>query len=234
MKSSSKTFQLLCLLDRYGIMTRKQILQRLSIADNNLRIALKKLEKLGFIKTYKGMTEYAHYITTKGSEYIGFLNFGYVQGDKQPNLATLKHNLLMNDAILEGIALISKETPDYSIDIITEREILAEKYVGLDRQYKGKWLRREKAVIRHKIPDFYFLVPIANEVRRIAFEVELTRKSKKALETKLKWYVDQKRNGFITQVCYMYEDMAIADHVAINAQRLNLGIQFHHLSSGNE
>lgn len=228
-KETDKTYQLLKLLDRYGIMTRVQILQRLSIAENNLRIALKKLEDLGFIKTFKGLSKYAHYITTKGSEYIGYLNFGYVQGDKQPNLATLRHNLMMNDAILESIALLRKDFPTNELTLTTEREILAEKYLTLNQQYTGKWLRREKAVVRNKIPDFYISIEVDGQIRRISYELELTRKSKKALETKLKWYVDQKRQGLITQVCYIYDDSAIADHVATNARRLNLNIQFYEI-----
>lgn len=231
MKETDKTYQLLQLLDRYGIMTRTQIIDRLSITEKNLRLALKKLEKLGFIKTFKETAKYAHYITTKGSEYIGLLNFGYVQGDKQPNLATLRHNLMMNDAIAESIQLLRKTYPDNELMIVTEREILAEKYLDLNQQYRGKWLRREKAVVRHKIPDFYLLITIDDEILRISYELELTRKSRHALETKLKWYADQKKNGWITQVCYVYDDERISDYVAINASRLNLSIQFYKMGS---
>ena len=55
---NSKTYQLLYLLDRFGIMKRKQILERLDITEKNLRISLNKLEEMKFIKTYKEQRQY--------------------------------------------------------------------------------------------------------------------------------------------------------------------------------
>lgn len=231
---NSKTYQLLFLIDRFGIMKRKQILDRLDITEKNLRISLSKLEEMKFIKTYKEQRQYSHFITTKGSEYIGRLNFGYTQTDKEPNFATLRHNLMMNDAEKEILEVLTKGNPRLNFELVTEREILANQYLGLEERYSGKNLRREKAQIRNKIPDFR--VEYEKEGHRviIAYELELTRKTKKALMRKLQWYNDQLRQGKLSSVIYIYDDKGVYEHVAISAAKLFLPKQFRFYRFGSK
>lgn len=231
---NSKTYQLLYLLDRYGIMKRKQMLERLAITEKNLRISLGKLEEMKFIKTYREQRQYSHFITTKGSEYIGRLNFGYTQNDKEPNFATLRHNLMMNDASKEILEVLQKGNPRLHFTLITEREILANQYLGLEGKYSGKILRREKAQIRNKIPDFRVEYQKNGQPVVIAYELELTRKTKKALLRKLQWYKDQLKRGSLSSVIYIYDDSGVYEHVAISAAKLFLPKQFRFYRFGSK
>ncbi|MDB1729510.1 MarR family winged helix-turn-helix transcriptional regulator [Enterococcus avium] len=231
---NSKTYQLLYLLDRFGIMKRKQILERLDITEKNLRISLNKLEEMKFIKTYKEQRQYSHFITTKGSEFIGRLNFGYTQSDKEPNFATLRHNLMMNDASKEILEVLSKGNSRLQFELVTEREILANQYLGLEERYSGKNLRREKAQIRNKIPDFRVEYEIDSQRVVLAYELELTRKTKKALVRKLQWYNDQLRHGKLSSVIYIYDDWGVYEHVALSAAKLFLPQQFRFYRFGSK
>lgn len=231
---TNKTYQLLRLLDRYGIMKRKQMLERIDISERGLRMALEKLEDTGFIKTYKEQRQFSHFITAKGSEYIGRLNFGYTLNDKTPNFATLRHNLMMNDASKEILEVLRKDNPHLQFELVTEREILADVYLGLNQRYKGKYLRREKSQVRNRIPDFRVEYQLNGQKVVIAYELELTRKTKQALIRKLHWYKDQLKSGAITSVVYMYDDYGVYEHVAISAGKLFMPREFRFYRYGSK
>lgn len=225
---SEKRKELLALIDKHGIMTRKQIEEHMDIAPINVFKGTKKLEELGYIKTYKLARGYAHYITRAGSEYIGNINFGYVKSGGEPNLATLEHNLLVNDCILQAM----KSVRDYfgeekAIEYVTEREQLADSMLKIDfsnRQAREK--QKAKMTLRNKIPDFLLRYEGKNNLVTNAYEVELSRKGNKALKGKLLWYKQEQEKKIYTNVWYMYEKEAIKNHVTTNAKALNYGVNF--------
>lgn len=222
---SEKRIALLRLLDQRGIMTREQILSTFDIAYKNLVYALKNLEELEFIATFKLARGYAHYITKKGSDYVGLINFGYVRSaSKQPNLATVEHNLLVNECIgKEKQYLIDNLGSDVPIRLITEREQLAEINLNLDLRGKTP-TRSEKMRVRNRIPDFLFQFENNGQPLTNAYEVELSRKTKTALINKLTWYKSEKEKGIYDNILYLYDNESIKSHVQTNARDVGLKV----------
>lgn len=225
---SEKRKEVLRVIDRHGILTREQLLKRVDIAYKNMVYAVKQLEELGYIATYKLARGYAHYITKKGSEYIGLINFGYVSSGGSPNLAILEHNLLVNDCILEATADIRKHLGDIRVDIVTEREQLAEIMLNIDlSRLKPEERRRNKLRERNRVPDFLLAFKNQKEQKIVsAYEVELSRKTIQRLRGKLLWYKQQLEKNVYTHIWYMYEKDAIRRHIETNAHKVNLPVQF--------
>lgn len=217
--------ELLQLLDQRGIMTREQILNTFDIAYKNLVYALKNLEELEFISTFKLARGYAHFITKKGSEYVGLINFGYVRSSsKEPNLATVEHNLLVNECIAtEKQYLIENLGDTVPMRLITEREQLAEISLNLDLRGKTP-TRSEKMRARNRIPDFLYKFENNGQSLTNAYEVELSRKTKTALINKLLWYKSQKERGIYDNILYLYKNDSIKNHVQTNARDIGLKV----------
>lgn len=223
---SEKRIELLKVIDSHGILTRKQIHGFMDIAEINLFKGIKRLEELGFIATYKLARGYAHYITKSGSEYLGMINFGYVsRGNKQPNLATVEHNLTVIDCILRESAYlqdnIGRAIP---LQVITEREQLAESYLSLDLRNSSSGSRAVRT--RSRVPDF--LLSFSNEGEQVinAYEVELSRKNKTALLSKLSWYQQEKVKGIYDNIIYLCENSSVKNHVKTNAEQIGLKVYF--------
>lgn len=229
---SEKRRELLKVIDRYGILTREQILERVDIAYKNMVYAVKQLEELEYIATYKLARGYAHYITKLGSEYIGAINFGYVKNSKkEPNLATIEHNLLVNDCILEDMAYIREQLGDIHINITTEREQLAETILNLDlRQRTPTQSKSLKMKMRNRIPDY--LLSFENQGATItnAYELELSRKTKSALRAKLLWYKDEIQRKTYTNVWYVVQQASVKNHVQTNAEQVGLRVFFREMA----
>lgn len=228
---SEKQSEILSVIDRHGVMTKKQISDRVTLTYARVVNALQKLEKLGFIRVYRVTREYCYYITKKGSEYRGLLSFGYVKNEKEPNLALLRHNLLVNDSILEDLKEAQAKLPNTEITVVTEREQLAESHLLLDSSLlPAKELRKEKLRIRNRIPDYLLKIPLSAEtILNNAYEVELSRKGSVALKRKLEWYLHNQKQGLIGHVTYVYEDEAVHRYVARVAKDVGLHIFFRKL-----
>ncbi|MGY3751177.1 replication-relaxation family protein [Vagococcus acidifermentans] len=225
---SEKRREILQTIDKYGILTREQILQRVQIAYKDMVYAVKALEELGYIATYQLGRGYVHYITRAGSEYVGSINFGYVKsGQKTPNLATIEHDLLVNDCLLEDIAYIHNQLGDIPVKIVTERDQLAEIALTLDLRQSTASKKRA----RNRVPDYLLL--FENEGNKIinAYEVELSRKNKASLKAKLLWYKDELQRKTYTNVWYVCQQESVKRHVETTAKQVGLPVFFRELSA---
>lgn len=221
---SVKRVEVLTVIDRLGILTRKQIQGYMDISDVSILKGIRRLEELGFVATYKLARGYAHYITKSGSDYLGNINFGYVKrGNKEPNLASLEHNLLVNDCILQEKRYL-KENIEGDIRLISEREQLAELNLTLDLQNRMPGQKQSRS--RNRVPDFLLRFSSRGEKVTNAYEVELTRKNKNALLSKLSWYQKEKESGVYDNIVYLYEDNSVKSHVETNAAQVGLKVFF--------
>lgn len=224
---SEKRMEILELIDKYGILTRKQIVEHSPRSIQALVDTLKKLEELGLIKTYKLARVYAHYITKQGSEFVGINNRGYTAGSKAPNLATLSHNLSVNDCVISVLREHQNKPEISNVAIISEREILSEKFQEIDSSFKSSFRRTEKLRIMNRTPDF--ILSFTNkegDIMKNAYEVELSQKNKTALTHKLQWYIDEQVAENIDNVIYLYTDERIHHRVSERASELGLTVFF--------
>jgi hypothetical protein len=224
---SEKRIELLKIIDKYGILTRKQIHEHVNIAEINLFKGIKKLQELEFIGTYKLARGYAHYITKKGSEYIGTLNFGYVKSGGSPNLAILEHNLLVNDCIFQAISNLKSRGIESEIQILTEREQLAEIFLTLDlSRGNASQKKSQKMRVRNRIPDFVLIFDYGEKEYRYVYEVELSRKNTARLKNKFLWLKDQLISKNYSNINYMCRDEKLENYLKQNADKVGLPLDF--------
>ncbi|MGM0241300.1 hypothetical protein, partial [Enterococcus sp. AZ103] len=224
---SSKKELLLATIDRFGVMTKKQIKHFISYTNKNLNNALFDLEDLKLINAYQFKNANVYYITKKGSRLIGLINFGYVKSEnKNPYFPTLVHDLLVVDCVIQELSDIRQSLGDeVPLKIITERELLANKFLSIDfSQQTKKQIRRVKMIETKRIPDFLIEFPLEGEILTNAYEVELTRKSKQALMAKLNWLRQMQVQGNYNQVVYFFENYSVESFVTTSSHQLNMTI----------
>ncbi len=224
---SEKRVELLQIIDKYGIVTRKQLMRISPRSTQSLVDSMAKLEELNFIATYKLARGYAHYITKKGSEYIGALNFGYVKSGGSPNLAILEHNLLVNDCIVQAIADIKRQGVTGEITVVSEREQLAEIFLTLDlTRGNASQKKSQKMKMRSRIPDFLLKFDYEGKPFIYAYEVELSRKNSTRLTNKHRWLRDQLVNKTYSSIHYMTRNEKMEKYLKENADKVDLPINF--------
>ncbi|MGM0020253.1 hypothetical protein IGK80_001132 [Enterococcus sp. DIV0609] len=225
-KKDTKIYRILVEIDRHGIMTVNQLLQWLDTCKGHVSYSVNKLEKLGFIKVCRIYKEHCYYITQAGSEYVGLINFGYTQTEKEPNTTILQHNLKMVEASFQSLKECCKNEPTKQFYLITERENLAWWYTDLERKYSGRTLMREKAALRKKLPDYLIRFEANGEECTVAYELELTRKSHEYLLRKLKWYADQLSLENYQVIYYVCENKKIFNYVFHNAEKCGVPVYY--------
>ncbi|MDT2449871.1 replication-relaxation family protein [Enterococcus avium] len=224
---SDKRVELLKLIDKFGVVTIQQILQLIDYSSYGLNQALKRLLELELIDRYQFGKGKVYYITREGSRFIGLINFGYVKSThKNPYFATLVHDLKVVDCVIQARSEIENKLGEQAdIQLTTERELLAEKYLALDFSQKSKnHIRKLKLDERKRIPDFLLTFSVAGERLTNAYEVELTRKSKRALMAKLSWLQFQQQKGIYNSLVYYFEEPDVQTFVATSAQQLKLHV----------
>lgn len=209
--------KILNIIDRLGVINTKQIISLSGLNNKTVYKSLALLDHNGFIKKadlrYNGNI---FMITQTGSEWCGTINLAFRSSQKVPNMAILRHTLLVNDTIIYYKSLF-KEQKDEDIEIITERELLVEE-IG-----KGK---RSKKVV-DTLPDFVFERTTG---RKTAVEVELTRKRPDRLQRKLRAYKDQINKGIYFNIAYCYDDEAVKRLVSRYADKVGVSIIFDNLN----
>ncbi|MGM0241200.1 hypothetical protein [Enterococcus sp. AZ103] len=224
---STKRFELLRLIDRFGVMTRKHATHFMTYSKNNLDAALYELVELNLIHSYQFKNANVYYITKNGSRLVGLINFGYVKSEsKTPYLPTLEHDLLVVDCVIQELFDIRQSLGEaVPLKIITERELLANKFLSIDfSQQTKKQIRRIKMNETRRIPDFLIEFPLEGEILTNAYEVELTRKSKQALMAKLNWLRQMQVQGNYNQVVYFFKDYSVESFVTTSSHQLNMTI----------
>ncbi|WP_454072388.1 hypothetical protein [Enterococcus alishanensis] len=189
--------------------------------------ALFDLENLKLINSYQFKNANVYYITKNGSRLVGLINFGYVKSEsKNPYFPTLVHDLLVVDCVIQEFSDIRQSLgEDVPLKVITERELLANKFLSIDfSQQTKKQIRRIKMNETRRIPDFLIEFPVDGEILTNAYEVELTRKSKQALMAKLNWLKQMQAQGNYNQIVYFFEDYSVESFVTTSSYQLNMEI----------
>lgn len=198
-------------IDRLGVVSTQQVIKLTGINTNTIYSNLRKLAKNKLIsKVAIPLKTNLFMITQTGSEWCGRISLGYRTNQKVPNMAILRHTLIVNEMIIYYQELF-KEQKNETLKITTERELLAEK-IG-----QGK---REKRMT-DTVPDFVFERYTKNKT---AIEVELTRKRPDRLQKKLRRYREQVKQGIYFNVCYCYDDEAVARLVKRYGDKVGLPV----------
>lgn len=216
---SQKRKEVLILIDRLGVTTNRQLEKFLPhLGVNTIRRGRQQLKELGFINEKSFGKRKVSTITKKGSEYVGNIMTG--GGD---SYSTLQHDLTANEIIYKLIT--SYKDKGHSVLYKTERELIREAFLALsyDEMKKPNKLRH----LDKEVPDFVMKIG----EQRIAFEVELSRKTNKRLQRKMYSYKNSISEGIYTSVFYICRDETIKKHVHLFSQGVGLNIKFIMLDS---
>lgn len=227
-----KKAEILKVVDKYGVLTRKQILEYVDISYKNLLCGLNWLEEHECIRQYKGTREYLAFITKLGSELVGTNNFPYPtdkQDKTKPSFGRLRHAIMVNDAIIQMVHELEKDTRFSEIEVESERDLRAEWYLNQDFSQKKN---QKKKSHTHYFPDFVITAQKNQESYRLAGEVELSRKPTRKLIDKLRVYkkamqaknhlVDRMLLNYYDAIVYYYDLESVRKHVLLNARRVGI------------
>jgi len=229
-----KKAEILQVIDKFGILTRKQILEYVDISYKNLVYGLQWLEKNELIKQYKEQKEYLAFITKQGSTLVGLNQFPYPTDKKnkdEPSKGRLRHSIMVNNAIIQIRNEFREDTSIKNIRIKSERDLRADWY--LEQDFSKQIKKNKKLKNRQYFPDFEIVINQNGEDIRIAGEVELSRKNTRKLIAKLMWYrhwLTAKHTDYIAlissryydKIMYFYDLESVRKHVYLNAFRVEI------------
>ncbi|MBM7554421.1 replication-relaxation family protein [Thalassobacillus pellis] len=210
---SEKQVRVLATIDRFGLLTSTQLVEMLKGEVSHVTIynSKKKLADLGFLHEEKIGYRLILSIRPSGVDYLGSTLTAFTK----INYGTMRHQLLMNDAILALKALAEQRGQSFAFQ--TERELRSD-YLDLyfsptDRRNPTKLKR-----VPERIPDFV----VEEHGERMAYEVELTRKSAKRYLEKMTRYRDEVLNGTYQSVRYLCESDKLLDVVRTYAKQAGM------------
>lgn len=216
---SEKRKDVLVLIDRFGVITNRQLEKFLPHMNfNTVRRARNQLKELGFIDEKSYGRRKVSTITKKGSEYVGNIMTG-----AGSSYANLQHDLTANELVYTLVNQYKEK--GYQVTFDTEREIMRDVYLTLSYEEikKPNKLRH----LSKEVPDFLLKV----NGQTIAFEVELNRKTNSRIEKKVRQYKKSIDEGAYSKVIYICRDEVIKKHVEIFANGVDLNIGFLDLNS---
>jgi len=206
---SGKKFSVLEAIDRFGVVTTNQLGHYLSdVNASTIYRARKRSLSLGYIhERIYGMRKLVA-ITDSGAEFIG-------RNLKGVNLTNndMYHQLISNQVLLSFL-------DDYRNDDVsfqTERDIIREEQISLSKADLSKPNKIKN--LWKEVPDIVLTI----DGKVIAIEVEISRKTNKRIEQKLKKYKSQKRYDSVFYICGNEDIRRAVENINNN---LNAGISF--------
>lgn len=205
---SGKKFRVLEAIDRFGVITTAQLERYLGdINASTIYRARKRGLSLGYVRErVYGMRKLVA-ITDSGAKFIG-------RNLKGVNLTNndMYHQLIGNQVLLTFL----DDYQDDNVGFQTERDIIKEEQISrsateLNKPNKIKNLWKE-------VPDI--VITINGKV--IAIEVEISRKTNKRIEQKLKKYKNQERYDSVFYICGNEDIRRAVENINDN---LNAGIR---------
>lgn len=195
------------LIDKLGVVTPKQFISFTGRSQSNAYFVLGKLLERGLVQKMETPFLQVYYITATGSSYSGVVNRAFVKGTKEPNLAILRHAIIINEVILNMQNVYAESGKAFSWE--TERQLLHEAIIF------GEIQRNKQPLI----PDLKITV---ND-ERVVVEVELTPKAVPKVTRKLTKYKSQIENDEFDTVWYIYENQAVKS--AVLRARVKSGLE---------
>ncbi|GGJ77634.1 replication-relaxation family protein [Virgibacillus salexigens] len=211
---SEKRKDVLVLIDRFGVITNRQLEKFLPYMNfNTVRRARNQLKELGFIEEKAFGRRKVSTVTKKGSEYVGSIMTG-----AGSSYANLQHDLTVNEVVYTLVRQYKDK--GYEVKYQTEREIMREEFLSLSYEEikKPNKLRH----LSKEVPDF----SLEMNGQILAFEVELNRKTNNRIEKKVNQYKQSVEQGTYTRVFYICRDEGIKKHVDLFAKGVNLDVSF--------
>jgi len=207
---SSKSFRVLEAIDRFGAITTAQLEHYLGdVNQSTIFRARKRAISLEYVhERVYGMRKLVA-ITDRGAKFIG-------KNLKGVNLTNddMYHQLISNQVLLTFLDDYQK---DSDVSFQTERDIITEAQIVLPA---SEWRKQNKLKnLWKEVPDF--IITIDGKV--IAVEIEISRKTNKRIEEKLKKY---KFSDQYDSVFYICGNDYIKRAVGQVNDNLNAGISF--------
>ncbi|HDH5640796.1 TPA: hypothetical protein PIJ83_002659 [Staphylococcus aureus] len=192
---SDNRYSILEFINRCGLVTLQQLRRVFdSMTRQNLYLARKQLLEFGFIEEYQISVNKIYGITNKGAKFCN----SHMKGVPL-NSILINHTLLMNEFLIREIEK-HKHNEDFYFE--TERDILQNIYTS---NYEYSDLKG----IKDKIPDF--IIGFGN--KKVAFEIELSKKKHKRLNRKLTSYFEDILEERYIKVTYLCNNLDIFDTV---------------------
>lgn len=206
---SSKSYRVIEAVDRFGAIVTGQLGRYLSNTNQSTIFrSRKKAIELGYIHERVYGKRKLIAITNRGADFIG-------KNLKGVNLTNddMYHQLIGNEVLFSFL----DEYQDRDVHFQTERELITEMQLTLP---VSELKKPNKVKNLHKeIPDFTLTI----DGKVVAIEVEISRKTNKRIEEKLKKY---KRNDRYDSVFYICGNDYIRKAVGKVNEYLNAGISF--------
>ncbi|HDJ3207341.1 TPA: hypothetical protein PP904_002649 [Staphylococcus aureus] len=192
---SDNRYSILEFINRCGLVTLQQLRRVFdSMTRQNLYLTRKQLLEFGFIEEYQISVNKIYGITNKGAKFCN----SHMKGVPL-NSVLINHTLLMNEFLIREIEK-HKHNEDFYFE--TERDILQNIYTS---NYEYSDLKG----IKDKIPDF--IIGFGN--KKVAFEIELSKKKHKRLNRKLTSYFEDILEERYIKVTYLCNNLDIFDTV---------------------
>lgn len=186
-KLSGKRYKVIEAIDRFGVVTTEQLKRYLSdVHFNTIYRARQQGLDLGYIhERVYGMRKLTG-ITDRGAKLIGKNLKGVSLGNDD-----MHHQLISNQVLFSFL----DEYKDSDVSFQTERDIITEMQFTLPMEELKK--PNKMRHIRREIPDFTLII----DGQVIAIEVEISRKTNKRIEEKLKKYKNSNQYDSIFYIC---------------------------------
>lgn len=187
---SEKKIKVLETVDRFGAITTAQLNEYLiDLHFNTIYRARKHCMSLGYIdERVYGMRKLVA-ITDKGAKFIGknLKGVSLVNND-------MYHQLISNQVLLKYLIRYRDER-QRQVSFMTERDIITEKQLSMSLDE----LRQPNRVryLWKEVPDF--ILTIDDKV--LAFEIELSRKTNRRVEEKLRKYKKEDKYDAVYYIC---------------------------------
>ncbi|MFG6120911.1 hypothetical protein [Thalassobacillus sp. B23F22_16] len=191
-------------INRFGVITSTQLINYLEgdISSVSIYATKKVLVNLGFIAEEKIGYHRLLYVRPRG---VHFLDSDLTPFSRV-NYKQLEHQLSLNDCLLAFKRIAQKKSIDF--DFMTERQ-LRSKYINDNFSASDRKDAQKINKVADRIPDGI----VWESGRKIALEVELTRKSSKRYITKLARYKDEIFNGQYDMVRYVCQNKKVQNTV---------------------
>ncbi|MCQ6827887.1 hypothetical protein [Staphylococcus aureus] len=194
---SDNRYLILDFINRCGLVTLQQLRRVFdSMTRQNLYLARKQLLDLDFIEEYKISVNKIYGITNKGAKFCNT----HMKGVSL-NSILINHTLVMNEFLIKEIEK-HKHKEDFYFE--TERDILQNIYNSISEYTDLK-------DVKDKIPDF--IIGFGN--KKVAFEIELSRKRHKRLTKKLTSYFEDILKEKYIKVNYLCNNLDVFNAVNI-------------------
>lgn len=218
---TDKQKRVLEIINRFGVMNSTQLLEIFEgeISAPAIYATKKKLVKMDFINEEKLGLKLIIWIRPGGVKFLG----SELTSFSKISYSRLGHQFIMNDCLIKTYKRYLQNEKVEKVEYVTEREIRTE-YIETHLSYKEKRDSNKLQEVYNLIPDFILKFTTNDTVYKVAYEIELTSKTKARYDRKFKQYQEQIRRGDFSKVFYICEHQSTIKLIeSIASQYLHRG-----------